>query len=700
MRAIGIRLLAIGSLVAGTSWGLMGQNRVCGSDELHQQMLDNPRYRQSMEQLEADYQEHVANPRNFHTEGGVRKIPVVFHIIQSSDIPLVQEADCQSQIDVLNEDYRKIAGTPGSGNGVDCMYEFCLATIDPNGCPTTGINRVVAPQWAYHEQTNAVQMKGLIQWDPYRYLNIWVPRTIETSTSSGQIIGYATFPYNITVAPFLDGVVIHSGYLGRDGDPTYRGRTGTHEVGHWLGLFHTFQNACQGNTANTCAAQGDRVCDTPQAFEANFGCPSINSCTDSPVDNPDQIENYMDYSDGVCQSMFTLGQKDRMDFYTNSVRSQIWSPANLTATGCDGTVSPGCTPASNFMADNVIVCPGTPVQFTDISLHTPTSWSWSFPGGNPSTSTLQNPIVTYSTPGSYDVTLVATNSTGNATEVKFSYLEVVAPTASTLVQGFEGILSLPQGWVVTDNQGIETWKLTSAARSEGQNSMKVKNFEQRNAGETMKLHSNPFTFQNVLTASMTFDYSYKKYSGLTSDKLAIQISTDCGATWQEVWSKAGPFLATVAGNAASSEWVPTQSTQWMSDTVNLDSFAGQPNLRARFDFVSGGGQSLYLDNINMTTTMVSSPDAAALGWDFQVAPNPFRDNLRIRYTLAKPGELGFVLTDMSGKVMLDFNTGRQSAGSHELPVTSGLFKSLPAGVYFLKGTGAAGAVTRKLVKMD
>jgi PKD repeat protein len=700
MKSIGVGLLTIGCLLLGLAHPVAAQRRVCGADELHTQMLQNPAYQRIMDMNEAAYQEYVSRPHGGNTEGGVRTIPVVFHIIQSSDIPLVADSDCLSQLDVLNEDYRKMAGTPGDGNGVDCMIQFCLATIDPNGCPTTGINRIVAPQWAYHEQTDAAIMKGLSQWDPYSYLNVWVPRTIETTSGAGQVIGYATFPYNLPVAPNLDGVVIHSNFLGRDGDPLYQGRTGTHEVGHWLGEFHTFQNGCQGATASTCASQGDRVCDTPQAAEANFGCPVLNSCTDTPVDNPDQIENYMDYSDGVCQNMWTAGQKDRMDFYLGSVRQQLVSPANLTATGCDGTVSAGCAPTPNFKADHLVVCAGVPVQFTDLSQLTPTGWSWSFTGGNPATSTTQNPVVTFNAAGSYDVSLVANNGSGSATETKFAYIEVVAPTMTPLVQGFEGILSLPTYWYIEDNQGLESWELTGAAHSEGSKSMKIKNFEARNSGESMSLHSNPFSMANVVSGYMTFDHSYKKFSGLTSDELEVEISTDCGSTWTALWSKAGPYLATVAGSAAGSEWVPTQATQWKSDTISLDSFAGQPSVKIRWTCHSGGGQTIYIDNINMNTVLVAAPDAAGMDWGFQVSPNPFRDDLRVAYSLARPESISFEMTDVSGKVIFRHETGMQGIGNHELGVAASAFRGLAPGVYFLKGTGKSGMVTRKLVKMD
>ncbi len=699
MKKIRTHFLAFGLLFL-TIWqfqALNAQQRTCGTDELHEQMLQDPRYRRVMDLHEQAYQRFVEQP-TARVTGGVRKIPVVVHFIQSSDITIVPDAEVYTQIDVLNEDFRKMVGTPGFGNGVDTEYEFCLATIDPDGCPTTGINRVVSPQYCYHEQTQGFAMKGLIQWDPYKYLNVWVPRTIETTSGTGQVIGYATFPFNLSIAPNLDGIVIHSGYFGRNSDPSTQGETTVHEVGHWLGMFHTFQNGCQGASSNTCASQGDRVCDTPQAAAANFGCPNINSCTDSPTDLFDQIENYMDYSNGSCQNMYTQGQKTRMDFYCNSIRTQIWSPANLTATGCDGTTA-ACAPSPDFEADNMIVCAGVPVQFSDLSLLTPTGWSWTFSGGTPSTSTLQNPVVTFNTPGIYDVSMVATNATGSGTETKVGYIEVVTPSLSLLQEGFEGATSLPQGWHITDNQGAVTWERVSNAYSQGLKSMAVRNFDARNAGESISLHSNPFSLQNMVSGFMTFDHSYKKYSGLVSDGLKVFISTDCGTTWQQVWFKGGSTLATTTGSASTIEWVPTLASHWKSDTIALDSFAGEPNVRVRFEARSAGGQTIYIDNINMNLSLVGTTEQAGLAWDFQVAPNPFSQDLHIDYTLQRPTAMSFVLMDISGKAMMRLDLEKQNAGRHQLPL-SATVRDLPAGVYFLKGTGSDGTITRKLIKMN
>ncbi|MEM7039857.1 MAG: zinc metalloprotease, partial [Bacteroidota bacterium] len=276
----------------------------CGTDGIYQtQLQQSVTFRSLESQIERAYQQRLqqlaAHP-HARTSGSVRTIPVVVHVIQTSDQVLVTDARIQSQIDVLNEDFRLLnadtSNIPAEHRPVaaDTEIEFCLATIDPDGCPTNGIVRIVSASLANHDMDDAAQLKGLSQWDPYSYLNIWVPVNIQ-----GGTLGYATFPINLNFAPSQDGVVVASQYFGRGaGVPPSAfnlGRTTTHEVGHWLGLFHTFQNGCAGTTAATCTTGGDLVCDTPPTANSNFGCPNTqNTCTETPTDFNDQTINYMD----------------------------------------------------------------------------------------------------------------------------------------------------------------------------------------------------------------------------------------------------------------------------------------------------------------------------------------------------------------------------------------------------------------------
>lgn len=693
-------IATIGFLLMGFG-AVSAQNRVCGFDAMHEKALQNvPGARESLERFEEKYQTEMAQGVP-NSRGGVRTVPCVVHIIQSSAVELVTMADVQSQIDVLNEDFRKILGTPGAGNGVDMELEFCLASIDPNGCATDGVNRVVAPALAYHDQADAAVMKGLIQWDPHKYLNIWVPRTIETSSSSGQVIGYATFPNFLPFQPNLDGVVIHSGYFGRTADPTTIGRTTTHEVGHWIGLYHTFQNGCQGSSSTTCLSGGDRVCDTPQAFDANFGCPNINSCTDTPTDLPDQIENYMDYSDGTCQNMYTAGQKARADQLLNNYRSVLTSAANLTATGCDGSAAPGCTPNADFTASNIYTCPGEAVTFTDISYGAPTQWNWTFQGGTPGTSTSANPTVVFNAPGIYNVTLSVANALGTNTEVKTAYVNVAAPSNPPIVESFESVLNIPVGWSTEDEDQIGTWTLVSNAGSQGTKSLKVKNFDTDSEGSEDNLNLPAINLDSAQSAWLTYDYSYKRKSGFTFDTLQVNVSTDCGNTWTNLRTRSSISLVTVAGFSTAAEFVPTMASQWKTDTINLDSFAGMPSVKIQFKVIGYNGQSIYLDNVNLDfeEIMIGVNDPKHNAWDLTVSPNPFRDVLTVNYTLSKPGSTRFTLIDAHGKTIYSHQTPKQGAGSYSVAVAQESIRNLPAGLYFLKGEGPQGTITRKLVHM-
>jgi PKD repeat protein len=298
------------------------------------------------------------------------------------------------------------------------------------------------------------------------------------------------------------------------------------------------------------------------------------------------------------------------------------------------------------------------------------------------------------------VVLTTTNGTGSNTTTKAGYIEVVEPSPNPLVQGFEGILSLPQLWTIEDNGGLRTWQLATNARSEGQNSMKVNNFEARNAGERTRLISNPFSMQNMLTADLSFDYSYKKFSGLTAEGLSVHISTDCGNTWTMIWEKRGAYLATVAGNATSAEWVPTLPSHWLGDTINIDSFAGAPSVKVAFEVETGNGQAIYIDRINIGGTFVGIKDEIALNWDFAVAPNPFSSSFELRYDLQQATSLEFSLTDLSGRTLRTVSTGTKAAGRHTMVFSDEVLSELPAGVYFLKGQSAQGSITRKLVKLN
>jgi hypothetical protein len=315
----------------------------CGTDQIHYQMKQaNPALAIEEERGNEEARKIVQtllSQKNFAKQGNVKYIPVVFHVIHNGGSENITQAQIMDQMRILNEDFRKKAGTNGdkstNPNATDMEYEFRLAQVDPNGNPTDGINRI------QNTATNNASdnVKSLSRWPSTKYLNIWVVKSINIGgTTGGIVLGYAQFPSFMQFSPNSDGIVIRADYVGsiQSGNSSHMGRTLTHEVGHWVGLYHPFQDGCTGQSSSNCASAGDRVCDTPPVSEANYGSvcdATLNSCTGDNPDLPDMITNYMDYLDGKCANTYTLGQKARAIAQMSLFRSTIYSDANLAAAG-------------------------------------------------------------------------------------------------------------------------------------------------------------------------------------------------------------------------------------------------------------------------------------------------------------------------------------------------------------------------------
>lgn len=301
------------------SWGeyfssaFFRDNRMrCGQDMLR------PVGGEILAGTKSDCTNSSTNPKNEYDPSVARYcIPVVVHVIESTGGQgQLSDSKIQSQIDILNEDFLAIPGTNG-GPGTNVEVEFALATVDPQGNPTTGITRTVNNTW-YNDNGN---FQSALNWDTCRYLNIY------TNTASGYL-GYAYIPNGGgVVCQDFDGVVCNWTAFGRNssgGPPYNQGRTATHEVGHYLGLFHTFDGGC--GSASACYTTGDLICDTEREANPRFGCPgNATSCSGTP----DPIRNYMDYTDDLCMWEFTPEQARRM-----RCTIENWRPALFA--NCDG----------------------------------------------------------------------------------------------------------------------------------------------------------------------------------------------------------------------------------------------------------------------------------------------------------------------------------------------------------------------------
>lgn len=255
------------------------------------------------------------------------RIPVVVHVIQnSSGTGFLSAATVQSQIDILNEDFRALAGSNGAP-GTDTQIEFYLPTTDPQGNPSTGITYSTSNQW-FNDNGNYYDS---LAWNPQEYLNIY------TNTADGSL-GYVPFlPQEGPQGTNEDRVVVLYSTFGANAPmaPYDLGRTTTHEVGHYLGLWHTFDNGCGSSSA--CATTGDRICDTPRQQFDTFGCPPVQSSCGSA----DPIHNYMDYSDDQCMNNFTVDQTRRMRCTLENYRPALFEIVGATVPPVTGLACVG-----------------------------------------------------------------------------------------------------------------------------------------------------------------------------------------------------------------------------------------------------------------------------------------------------------------------------------------------------------------------
>jgi hypothetical protein len=283
--------------------------------------------------------------------GNVFTIPVVFHVIYEGAQENLPDSVLYSQIEVLNEDFgRYRGGSNSSPLSADASIRFCLATIDPDGNPTTGITRTQSP-YAMLVDSNELATKSLSDWDHKRYLNIWTVKCINECSGGGKsILGYTYLPkdlQNMHNSAVLDGVVLNYQYVGRNNKYTYRdqfgvahydlGHTCTHEVGHYLNLLHTWGGDDFANGEGGCD-DDDGVDDTPDCYHDYYA--KYYAAKDS-CDQPYQCgfyrltEDYMDYSEDHCLRIFTKGQIARMRSAIQQYRSALVTYENLISVGCN-----------------------------------------------------------------------------------------------------------------------------------------------------------------------------------------------------------------------------------------------------------------------------------------------------------------------------------------------------------------------------
>lgn len=710
-----IYLSIIGSIVLSMGAFAQAQNVWCGTDQLLEQRING---NQSIRDQIHQHMSELASQSHFGLKA-TKIIPVVVHVLYDTPAGNISEAQIQSALDVLNNDFNRLnADASSTRNTTNAPFapeagsmdiQFKLAKLDPNGNCTNGIIRKQVASNITNEVDQSSEPHkftangGSSAWPRNEYFNIWLVNSIGVPSGGGIILGYAQFPAAWGGSANTYGLTMRHDYTGTIGTSSSDGRTLTHEVGHCLGLFHTFQGGC-GNTG-PCNNQGDYCCDTPPQADADYGCPqTLNTCAQIASGDPyginvyDQIENYMSYNS--CTNMFSQDQVNMMEanFTSLSWMSNLASPANAIATGVD---LPAILCQADFTSTKTTICAGEQVTFTDASYSAANDWEWTFTGGIPNISSSQNPTITYNTPGTYAVTLTASDGSNDDTETKTAYITVLPDAVSIpLLEGFESYSTLNgvDEWEII-NTGGNAFELAASTGLNSSKSARLMNFGQA-AGGFDELVSSPVDLSGASQITLSYRYAHKRRNTSDADVLRVYVTNNCG----DVWNVRNTRLLSSTSAVQGTSFTPASASDWT--TVHMTNITGSyfvDNFRYKFVFEGGGGNNIFIDNINIYEGSPSDDlvdgtagitELASIN-GLAVYPNPTDEELTVDFSVHTAQEVIVTVQDVSGKIAQQ-NVINANEGSNLVLMNT---QNLSSGIYFLEvKTGGARQVKQFVVK--
>ncbi len=605
-------------------YSVQAQDRCSSTLYETQRMAQRPR-RESAEQFEAWMKSRIESQPQIMA---VYTIPVVVHVLHNGtgDVTNISDAQILSQIDVLNKDFNRLnldaSNTPPefTDEAGSISIDFVLAQRDPEGLATNGITRTLASKSQYSIADQS-EFKALSYWPSEDYLNIWV---MKFGTND---IGFAQFPASSTLQGLefasedrlTDGVVVDYRAFGTSDAgsfpllPNYnKGRTATHEIGHFLGLRHIWGDV------SSCA-DNDYVSDTPPQTGPTTFCPSHPqvSCSTNKM-----FMNYMDYTNDVCMNLYTDGQVARMAVVlaesprrVSLLTSQGATPPVVTAhdlgirkilypgtSACQSPLSPEVefrnygTNSINSATLQVDVTGGT-FQSFQVPL------SLSLAPGASTTITIAPIILNPGLSTSFSFTILDTNGgvDGNP-ENDDAQVTTTAYGSSTLPlqEPFE---TLPPAWIISNPDNQVGWVNTIAPDiSPSNHAMRLEFFNYEGQGPIDWLISPPFDIGTPTASLLRFDIAYAPYPGQTEDALRVYALPWCSTDLSQatlLYDKTSNALATTA--STSNPFMPTSNSHWRkSEFVSLSTLS--PSTRWQLAFVgrNGYGNNLYLDNVSIT----------------------------------------------------------------------------------------------------
>jgi hypothetical protein len=619
----------------------IAQHRSCAAEEvLARQLLENPALLQEIQNIEN-------HTKQFAQSGGagdraVITIPVVIHLVYYNAAQNLTDAQLLSQIDVLNADFRRTNADKGNtpaaflGIAADTEVEFCMAKQDPNGAATNGIERrnTTVNGFTTDDKMKYFAQGGLNIWDRNKYLNIWV------CNLSGGLLGYAQFPGGPAAT---DGVVCDYAYFGTIGatPPFDKGRTATHEVGHWLNCYHIW-----GDDGTSCNGT-DNVADTPNQADENYGCPSFPtiSCSNGP--NGDMFMNYMDYTDDACMNVFSAGQKTRMQSLFSSGGARV---SLTTSNGC--SEPSGCGAPGGLTATNIT--------------KTSATCSWNAVGG----------ATTYTFEWKK-------NSDPNWTVV--AGLTVLTQTLNGLVAG-----TLYDYRVKTICNGVPS---SYASAQFTTNSDCSDQYETNNTNGTAK----DITINTAFTAQIatTTDKDYYKF-GNTSSQKNIKVELTTLPFDYDLKLYRGTTQVGVSENAGTADEViilnnATVSTNYKAYVYGYN--GAWSNTQCYTLKASRRATSWRTDGTDTEPGEEIALEVIFENAGFGLFPNPATEQVVVQVPMESDGKVSVTILDPSGKAAL---TQQQMLTKGENQFSFDV-SQLPNGVYFVQVRNGEIAKTRKLV---
>lgn len=676
---------------------ILSQDMHCGTDGVMKAIYDkNPQLLQK--KMAEDKKTQASQAKLIPNSTYV--IPVVFHILHLDGPENISDDQVKDAVRILNRDFAKknpdtTEIIPAFKNLADSMkIQFVLATKDPLGNCTNGIKHYYDPDTDWDENSPSLYSHT---WDPTKYMNVYIVRKIILSSGFGAA-GYTYFPGTLPIGDSHDAIVVLNNYFGSIGTGSnFLSRVLTHEVGHWLDLYHVFGGT---NSAGVDCFGDDFVNDTPTSI-GYLNCPNpsapmqYQTCTPGVSEN---FQNYMDYS--YCCRMFTPGQGQRMQLALQnniSGRDNLVSNANLIATG---VINPNgdCVPIADFKFSRVKTCVGTAVTFTDASWNgQPTGYSWNFSGGTPATSTNSVVTVTYTNTGNFSVVHSSSNLAGSSTPVtKNNLIQVVNNTAQYSApwsEGFENLTQLNTNWITFSSSGATKWEQSSEASFSGTYSAKLDASDNTRKNQTT-LISPMVNVSTISNPHLTFRVAAAETTTNHINNLKVYASTDCGDTWSVIYDQTGQNLVTTTRH--NSDFIPLNG-EWRMEIIGLQQIASAASVTFKFEYKRDtipGANNIFIDDINIvasTSVNELKEDAA----DIQVYPVPSNGELRISFTLKNEAKTRLILIDMLGRELEVLEESKLENGLHVLNLN--LNENYSDGIYFLKMNFNGQEISRKII---